>query len=143
MVLNNRTIGEQLELGRIKVEMCDRPCLHPAILDVHLDDKILAFRNSRQLFFDVRKSQEERRGMVQVEGGRPSTLHPGEFMLGSMLESACLPADILARLEGKSALGRLGLLVHSTAGYIDRGWRGHLTLELSNVANLPIPSARA
>jgi dCTP deaminase len=138
MVLSDRTIKEELAKGRIVIEPQDLSCVQPASVDLHLDRRLLVFRNTRQPFIDVRK---EMPGLTEVEDipeDAPFILHPGEFVLASTLESVTLPADIVARLEGKSSLGRLGLLIHSTAGYVDPGWSGHLTLELSNVANLPI-----
>ncbi len=95
------------------------------------------FHNARYPFIDVKQAQEELTEEVEIDD-RPFILHPGEFVLGSTLERITLPDDLVARLEGKSSLGRLGLLIHSTAGFIDPGWDGHVTLELSNVANLPI-----
>jgi dCTP deaminase len=96
------------------------------------------FRNTRYPFIDVREEQPDLTELVTISGDEPFILHPGEFVLGSTFERVALPDDLVARLEGKSSLGRLGLLIHSTAGYVDPGWDGHLTLELSNVANLPI-----
>jgi dCTP deaminase len=96
------------------------------------------FKNSRYPYIDVRKPMPDLTELVEVKGDEPFILHPGEFVLGSTRERVRLPDDMVARLEGKSSLGRLGLLIHSTAGYVDPGWDGYLTLELSNVANLPI-----
>ena len=112
-------------------------CIQPASVDVHLDKHILVFRNSRRPYIDVRQDLSDLTEMEEI-GEQPFMLHPGEFVLGSTLESIEIPDDLVARLEGKSSLGRIGLLMHSTAGYVDPGWKGHLTLELSNVANLPI-----
>jgi dCTP deaminase len=103
-----------------------------------VDRKFLVFRGQRYPFIDVRAEQLDLTEMVEVEDDQPFILHPGQFVLGSTLERIALPDDLVARLEGKSSLGRLGLLIHSTAGYVDPGWDGNLTLELSNVANLPI-----
>ena len=105
---------------------------------VRVDRFFRVFRNSRYPFIDVKEAQEELTELVQIDDETPFILHPGEFVLGSTLERVTLPDDLVARLEGKSSLGRLGLLIHSTAGFIDPGWDGHVTLELSNVANLPI-----
>src|SRR5205085_9425192 len=104
---------------------------------VRVDRYFRVFHNARYPFIDVREPQEDLTELVEV-GDEPFILHPGEFVLGSTLERIRLPDDLVARLEGKSSLGRLGLLIHSTAGFIDPGWDGHVTLELSNVANLPI-----
>ena len=112
--------------------------MQPSSLDVRVDRYFRVFRNSRYPFIDVKAQQEELTELVEVTGDEAFILHPGEFVLGSTLEVVTLPDDLAARLEGKSSLGRLGLLTHSTAGFVDPGFSGHITLELSNVANLPI-----
>ena len=138
MVLSDRTIREELAKGRIVIQPLDESCIQPASVDIHLDRKILVFRNTRRPFIDVRESMDGLTDMEEIPQDAPFILHPGEFVLGSTLEFVALPDDLVARLEGKSSLGRIGLLIHSTAGYVDPGWQGHLTLELSNVSNLPI-----
>jgi dCTP deaminase len=138
MVLSDRTIKELIAAGRIVIRPLDPDCIQPASVDVHLDNKFLVFRNARRPYIDVRQNMDDLTEMVEIEGDKPFILHPGEFVLGSTLESVTIPDDLVARLEGKSSLGRLGLLIHSTAGYVDPGWSGQLTLELSNVANLPV-----
>ena len=138
MVLSDRTIRRQLEEGRIGIDPYDEALLQPSSVDVRVDRYFRVFRNSRYPFIDVKQEQEELTELVEIDDETPFILHPGEFVLGSTLESVRLPDDLVARLEGKSSLGRLGLLIHSTAGYVDPGWKGNLTLELSNVANLPI-----
>ncbi len=138
MVLSDHTIKEELAKGRIVIDPLGEGCIQPASVDVHLDHKLLVFRNSRRPFIDVRAEQSDLTDMVEIEEEPPFMLHPGEFVLASTLEHIELPDDLVARLEGKSSLGRIGLLIHSTAGYVDPGWKGHLTLELSNVANLPV-----
>ena len=137
MVLSDKTIREQLEAGRIEIDPYDPALLQPSSVDVRVDRYFRVFRNSRYPYIDVKVEQEDLTEMVEVDD-EPFILHPGEFVLGSTLERVRLPDDLVARLEGKSSLGRLGLLIHSTAGFIDPGWNGHVTLELSNVANLPI-----
>src|SRR5207244_532998 len=112
--------------------------VQPSSVDLHVDRTIRTFHNARYPYIDVKKEMAELTELVEVDGDTPFILHPGEFVLGSTLERVRLPDDLVARLEGKSSLGRLGLLIHSTAGYVDPGWDGYLTLELSNVANLPI-----
>ena len=112
--------------------------LQPSSVDVRVDRYFRVFHNARYPYIDVKQAQEELTEEVEIAGDQPFILHPGEFVLGSTLERVTLPDDLVARLEGKSSLGRLGLLIHSTAGFIDPGWDGHVTLELSNVANLPI-----
>ncbi|MBM3676561.1 MAG: dCTP deaminase [Actinobacteria bacterium] len=138
MVLSDRTIGRLIAEGRIGIEPFDPSLMQPSSLDVRVDRLFRVFRNNRYPFIDVRVEQEELTELVEVAGEEPFILHPGEFVLGSTLERVTLPDDLVARLEGKSSLGRLGLLIHSTAGFIDPGFDGHVTLELSNVANLPI-----
>jgi dCTP deaminase len=138
MVLSDRTIRRLLEEGRIGIEPYEEELLQPSSVDVRVDRLFRVFRNSRYPFIDVKQEMEELTELVQVEPEEAFILHPGEFVLGSTLERITLPDDLVARLEGKSSLGRLGLLIHSTAGFIDPGWDGHVTLELSNVANLPI-----
>ena len=138
MVLSDRTIKEEIAAGRIVVDPLGENSIQPASVDVHLDNDFLVFRNSRMPFIDVRQGVEDLTEKVQIDDDKPFILHPGEFVLGSTLEHIELPDDLVARVEGKSSLGRLGLLIHSTAGYVDPGFKGHLTLELSNVANLPI-----
>jgi dCTP deaminase len=138
MVLADRTIARLLEEGRIEIDPYDESLLQPSSVDVRVDRYFRVFHNNRYPYIDVREEQEDLTELVEVDDGTPFVLHPGEFFLGSTLERITLPADLVARLEGKSSLGRLGLLIHSTAGFIDPGWDGHVTLELSNVANLPI-----
>ena len=138
MVLSDRTIRRLLDEGRIEVEPYDESLMQPSSLDVRVDRYFRVFRNSRYPFIDVKAQQEELTELVEVTGDEAFILHPGEFVLGSTLERVTLPDDLVARLEGKSSLGRLGLLIHSTAGFIDPGFKGQVTLELSNVANLPI-----
>jgi dCTP deaminase len=137
MVLSDRSIREALAAGSIKIDPLDETCIQPSSVDLHVDRYFRLFRNHTSRVIDVREDQEDLTELVDV-GEEPLILHPGEFVLGSTTEKMTLPDDLVARLEGKSSLGRLGLLIHSTAGFVDAGWDGHLTLELSNVANLPI-----
>ena len=138
VVLSDRTIRRLLAEGRIGIDPYDESLMQPSSLDVRVDRLFRVFRNSRYPYIDVKQEQEGLTELVEVTGDEPFILHPGEFVLGSTLERVTLPDDLVARLEGKSSLGRLWLLIHSTAGFIDPGWDGHVTLELSNVANLPI-----
>jgi len=137
-VLSDRDIRAALEAGRIRIDPYDPGCLQPSSVDLHLDRDFRVFRNNRYAFIDVRQPQPDLTELITAQDDEPFILHPGEFVLGQTLEWVELPDDLVARLEGKSSLGRLGLLIHSTAGYVDPGWKGTLTLELSNVANLPI-----
>jgi dCTP deaminase len=138
VVLSDTTISRYLDEGRIEIDPYDESLLQPSSVDVRVDRFFRVFHNSRYPYIDVKEPQDELTELVEVEDETPFVLHPGEFVLGSTLERIRLPDDLVARLEGKSSLGRLGLLIHSTAGFIDPGWDGHVTLELSNVANLPI-----
>jgi len=138
VVLSDRTIRRLLAEGRIGIDPYDESLVQPSSVDVRVDRYFRVFRNSRYPFIDVKKPMEDLTELVEIDDAEPFILHPGEFVLGSTIERVRLPDDLVARLEGKSSLGRLGLLIHSTAGFIDPGWDGHVTLELSNVANLPI-----
>ena len=138
MVLSDRTIKEEIAAGRLVFDPYDEALVQPSSVDMRVDRSFRVFNNSRYPYIDVREPMENLTELVTVEDEEPFVLHPGEFVLGQTLERVRLPDDLVARLEGKSSLGRLGLLIHSTAGFIDPGWDGHVTLELSNVANLPI-----
>ncbi len=138
MVLSDRSIREAIEQGRIVIDPLGEDCIQPSSVDLHVDQYFRLFRNHSSRVIDVKEDQEDLTELVDVGADGPLILHPGEFMLGSTIERVAVPTDLVARLEGKSSLGRLGLLIHSTAGFVDAGWDGHLTLELSNVANLPI-----
>jgi dCTP deaminase len=138
VVLSDGAIRRLVADGRIGIDPYDESLLQPSSLDVRVDRLFRVFRNSRYPYIDVKAEQDELTELVEVADDEAFILHPGEFVLGSTLERVSLPDDLVARLEGKSSLGRLGLLIHSTAGFIDPGWDGHVTLELSNVANLPI-----
>jgi len=138
VVLSDRTIKAELEAGRIVIDPYDPGLVQPSSIDVRVDRKFRVFHNARYPYIDVRTPMEGLTELVEVSGDEPFILHPGEFVLGQTLEAISLPDDIVARLEGKSSLGRLGLLIHSTAGFVDPSFEGNLTLELSNVANLPI-----
>jgi len=138
MILSDVDIRKELAAGRIEIDPFDEACVQPSSVDLHVDAQFRVFANSRYPYIDVRREMPDLTELVEVEPEEPFILHPGEFVLGSTLERVRLPDDLVARLEGKSSLGRLGLLIHSTAGYVDPGWDGFLTLELSNVANLPI-----
>ena len=138
MILSDVDIRKALAEGRIVIDPFDEADIQPSSVDLHVDSQFRVFANSRYPYIDVHKPMPDLTELVEVKQDDPFILHPGEFVLGSTLERVALPDDLVARLEGKSSLGRLGLLIHSTAGYVDPGWDGYLTLELSNVANLPI-----
>jgi dCTP deaminase len=137
-VLSDRDIRAAVERGEIVIRPLDLEDIQPASVDLHLDRRFRVFRNNRYPYIDVRQAQPNLTELLEVGDDEPFILHPGEFVLGQTLEWVELPDDLLAHLDGKSSLGRVGLLIHSTAGYVDPGWKGTLTLELSNVANLPI-----
>ena len=138
MVLSDRSIREALESGRLIVDPLGDNALQPASLDIRLDRFFRVFENHRYPHIDPAADQSDLTRQVEPEGDEPFILHPGEFVLGSTVERVKLGNDLVARVEGKSSLGRLGLLVHATAGFVDPGFEGHLTMELSNVATLPI-----
>ena len=138
MILSDHTIREQVAAGRIVIEPFDPGCVQPSSVDLHLDSFFRVFRNHTMAFIDVKQNLEELTELVSVAPDDRFILHPGEFVLGSTSERVGLPDDLVGRLEGKSSLGRLGLLIHSTAGFVDAGWDAQLTLELPNVASLPI-----
>jgi dCTP deaminase len=138
MLLSDRDIKSEIDKGRVVLEPYDLNMIQPSSVDVRLDRLFRTFENHKYAHIDPAENQPELTREVAVEGQDPFILHPGEFVLGSTYEVISLPDDIAGRLEGKSSLGRLGLLTHSTAGFIDPGFSGHVTLELSNVATLPI-----
>jgi len=138
VLLSDRDIRAQVESGRVALEPYDPEMIQPSSIDVRLDRFFRLFDNHKYPVIDPAQDQPDLTRLVEVEGEDAFVLHPGEFVLGSTFETVTLPDDIAARLEGKSSLGRLGLLTHSTAGFIDPGFTGHVTLELSNVATLPI-----
>jgi dCTP deaminase len=138
VLLSDRDIRAEIEAGRVGLEPFDPAMVQPSSVDVRLDRMFRVFENHRYPHIDPAQEQPELTRMVEPAGEEPFILHPGEFVLGSSFEAVTLPDDVAARLEGKSSLGRLGLLTHSTAGFIDPGFSGHVTLELSNVATLPI-----
>jgi dCTP deaminase len=138
MLLSDRDIRAEVDSGRVGLHPYDASMIQPSSIDVRLDRMFRVFENHRYPHIDPAQEQPELTREVEPVGDEPFILHPGEFVLGSTYERVSLPDDIAARLEGKSSLGRLGLLTHSTAGFIDPGFTGHVTLELSNVATLPI-----
>jgi dCTP deaminase len=138
VLLSDRDIRAELASGRVVLEPFDETMIQPSSVDVRMDKFFRVFENHRYPHIDPAEEQPELTRLVEPEAGEPFILHPGEFVLASTYEVVTLPDDVAGRLEGKSSLGRLGLLTHSTAGFIDPGFSGHVTLELSNVATLPI-----
>jgi dCTP deaminase len=138
VLLSDRDIRAEIAANRVAVEPFDEAMIQPSSVDVRLDKFFRVFENHKYSVIDPSTEQAELTREVISEGDEPFILHPGEFVLASTYEVITLPDDIAGRLEGKSSLGRLGLLTHSTAGFIDPGFSGHITLELSNVANLPV-----
>ena len=138
MLMSDRDIRASIESGQIGLEPLEMGLLQPSSIDVRLDRFFRLFDNHKYAFIDPAEQQDELTRLIEVDSSEPFILHPGEFVLGSTYEFVTLPDDVAARLEGKSSLGRLGLLTHSTAGFVDPGFKGHVTLELSNVATLPI-----
>ncbi|GAA3617935.1 dCTP deaminase [Lentzea atacamensis] len=138
MLLSDQDLRKEVESGRLLLDPFDVEMVQPSSIDVRLDRFFRVFNNTRYTHIDPAQQQDDLTSLVEAPENEPFVLHPGEFVLGSTYEMVTLPDDLAGRLEGKSSLGRLGLLTHSTAGFIDPGFSGHITLELSNVANLPI-----
>lgn len=138
VLLSDKDIRAQIDSGRVVVEPYEPKMIQPSSIDVRLDKFFRVFENHKYEVIDPSKEQPELTREIEVANNEHFILHPGEFVLASTYEVITLPDDIAGRLEGKSSLGRLGLLTHSTAGFIDPGFSGHITLELSNVANLPV-----
>ena len=138
VVLSDKSIREELESGGIVIEPIQEGAVQPSSVDLRCGSALPRLRNDHTPYIDPKQPQEDLTELVEVDEDGAFILHPGEFVLGSTLERVALSDELVARLEGKSSLGRLGLLIHSTAGFVDASWDGHLTLELSNVANLPI-----
>ena len=138
MILSDRTIRESIEAGRIVIEPFDDAKVQPSSVDLTLDHRFLVFRNHQRGVIDVKEDLSDLTELVEISDGNAFMLHPGEFVLGSTAERIGLPDDLVGRIEGKSSLGRLGLLIHTTAGFVDAGFDGAITLEFSNVASLPI-----
>jgi dCTP deaminase len=138
VLLSDRDIASRIDGGSVEVVPFESAMIQPSSIDVRLDRCFLLLDNHRKAVIDPAETQDDLTRRVEVAPDEPFVLHPGEFVLGSTFERVRLPADLAARLEGKSSLGRLGLLTHSTAGFVDPGFEGHITLELSNVATLPI-----
>ena len=140
MILSDRSIREALASGRIEIDPREESYSQPSSVDLTIDRYFRVFRNHTTGIIDVKENLEDLTELVEIRDDPDAAfmLHPGEFVLGSTAERVKLPTDLVGRLEGKSSLGRLGLLIHSTAGFIDAGWDGHITLELSNIATLPI-----
>ena len=137
-VLSDQTIVSMVQEGRIKMEPWDPALVQPASVDLRLGDSFRVFHNHRASAIDLRDPPDNLTEEVVVPDGESFVIHPGEFCLGRTLEWVELPDDIVARIEGKSSLGRLGLIVHATAGFCDPGWKGTLTLELNNLTRIPI-----
>ncbi|MEZ5321146.1 MAG: dCTP deaminase [Microthrixaceae bacterium] len=138
MILSDRTIREAIEGGRIVIDPFDPAKVQPSSVDLTLDHRFLVFRNHTRAVIDVKQDVSDLTELVEIDPDAAFLLHPGEFVLGSTIERISLPDDLVGRIEGKSSLGRLGLLIHTTAGFVDAGFDGCITLELSNVASLPI-----
>ena len=138
VILSDRPIRAEIEAGRIGVDPYDPEMVQPSSIDVRLDHRFLVFRSHTRPVIDVRQDLTDLTEQVTATDTEPFILHPGEFVLGATAEVVALPDDIVGRVEGKSSLGRLGLLLHTTAGFVDAGFQGQLTLEFSNVATLPI-----
>lgn len=138
MILSDRSLRDEIAAGRIVIDPLDESCIQPSSIDIKVSNLFRVFRNHTAGIIDVKLDTSEMTELVEIPLDGVFMLHPGEFVLGSTLERVGVPDDLVARVEGKSSLGRLGLLIHSTAGFVDAGFDGHITLELANVASLPI-----
>jgi dCTP deaminase len=138
LVLSDRDIRKEIEAGRLVIEPFDAAAVQPASVDLKLGGEFRVFRNYRLPYIDPKQEMPDLTELEVLEGEKPFILHPGEFALAVTVERVSIPDDLVGRLDGKSSLGRLGLIVHSTAGYVDPGFDGRLTLELTNIINLPI-----
>jgi dCTP deaminase len=138
MILSDRTIREELDAGRVVIDPLDESCIQPSSVDLRLDRLFRVFLNHTMPVIDVKQDLEDLTRLVKIDEGEAFILHPGEFVLGSTYERVSLPDDLVGRIEGKSSLGRLGLIVHATAGFVDPGFSGTLTLEITNLTRVPI-----
>jgi dCTP deaminase len=138
VILSDRSINEAIASGRLGLEPFDPKLVQPSSIDVRLDNKFLVFRNTKRAFIDVKQPADDLMELIEVDNDDPMFLHPHEFILASTIERVRMPDDLVGRLEGRSSLGRLGVVIHSTAGFIDASFEGNVTLEISNLANLPI-----
>lgn len=137
MILSDKSIKQALKQGKLVVEPLGDNCIQPSSVDLHLDNELCLFDRHTQGYVDLKEDQTKFAKKLKI-GKEPFILHPKEFILGATLERITLANDLVARIEGKSSLGRVGLIIHSTAGFVDAGWDGHLTLEISNISNIPI-----
>jgi dCTP deaminase len=137
-VLSDRTIKEALASGRLRIEPLDEAAIQPASVDLRLDSVFRIFKTTTRPYVDVAQDVDDLTELAEISPEEPFVIQPGTFCLGSTVETVTLSNDVVARVDGKSSLGRLGLLVHATAGYVDPGWTGKLTLELSNQSQMPI-----
>ena len=137
-VLSDGTITRLIEEGHIRIEPWDPGLVQPASIDLRLGTSFRVFHNHRAAAIDLRDPPTNLTEEVVIEGEQPFVIHPGEFALGRTEEYVEIPDDIVARIEGKSSLGRLGLIVHATAGFVDPGFKGTLTLEITNLTRVPI-----
>jgi dCTP deaminase len=138
MVLSDRSIRGLIEAGRLVIDPFDPTAIQPSSIDLRLENRFRVFATTRLAYIDPRTDQPDLTQLIGVADDASFVLQPGQFCLGNTYEELHLPDDIVGRLEGKSSLGRLGLVIHSTAGFVDPGFRGRLTLELSNAAGMPI-----
>ena len=137
-VLSDGTIRRLVDAGRIKVDPWDPGMIQPASIDLRLGDSFRVFHNHRARAIDLRDPPRNLTEQIVLGDDEPFVVHPGEFVLARTEEHVAIPDDIVARIEGKSSLGRLGLIVHATAGFVDPGFKGTLTLEITNLTRVPI-----
>lgn len=138
MILSDRNIRQEIKRRHIIITPYDSSCVQPASYDVKLGRQVRIFRNITKAYLDISDDPHKFMELIKIKNGEPFILHPREFVLGTTIEKIIVPRDMIARLDGKSSLGRLGIIIHATAGYIDPGFRGYITLEMTNVSNIPI-----
>jgi dCTP deaminase len=138
VILSDASIKAQITSGRLIIDPFDLKLVQPSSVDLRLDRRFLVFRNTRRAYLDVKERADDLMESITPDEGEPIVLHPTEFILGSTVETVTIPDDLVGRLEGRSSVGRLGIVIHSTAGYIDPGFSGQITLEIANLANIPV-----
>ena len=138
MILSDIDIKREIKSKHLVITPFDPSCVQPASYDVKLGKEIRVFRNITKAYLDLKDDPKHFMELVKIKNGQPFVVHPGEFVLGTSVERIKIPRDMIARLDGKSSLGRLGIIIHATAGYIDPGFNGYITFEITNVANIPI-----
>ena len=138
MILSDIDIKKEIKSGRLRITPFDKNSIQPASLDVKMGSEFRIFKNTQKAFLDVKEPADDYMEFIKIPNGKPLIVHPGEFLLGTTIEKIKLPNDLVGQLNGRSSLGRIGIIVHATAGFIDPGFEGYITLEMTNLANIPI-----